>query len=43
MKEVTKYHNINRGYMTLDVWKESVNLSVLARKKLKIIPAYLLN
>ena len=37
MKEVTKYHNINRGYMTLDVWKESVDLSVLVRKKLKII------
>jgi len=37
MEEITNFRNINRGYMTLDVWKESVELSVIVRKKLKSV------
>lgn len=37
MEEITNFRNINRGYMTLDVWKESVELCVIVRKKLKTV------
>ncbi|MCF8242828.1 MAG: four helix bundle protein [Melioribacteraceae bacterium] len=31
----SRRRNLNRGYMKLDVWKASVELSVMVRKKLK--------
>ncbi len=32
MKEYTKYRNINRGYMKLDVWQKAIELNKLVAK-----------
>jgi four helix bundle protein len=32
---ITRNKNINRGYRSLDVWKEAIDLFVLVRKKMK--------
>lgn len=35
-KYITRHKNINRGYRKLDVWKESIQLFAMVKKKLKI-------